>query len=72
MAAVEVAQAVTDVESQVASVVAVGLAVLLVLVAVKAFRWVRAALSGGDYFDSSWDDADRDYTQADYERDTRA
>ncbi len=44
-AAVDVTAVVTDIGAQVASIIAIGGAVLLVMVAVKAFRWVRAALS---------------------------
>lgn len=44
-AAVDVAGVVTDIGSQTGSIVAIGGAVLLVYVAVKAFKWVRSALS---------------------------
>lgn len=44
-AAVDVADVVTDIGAQVTSIIAIGGAVLLVMVAVKAFRWVRSALS---------------------------
>jgi len=44
-AAVDVAGVVTDIGAQTASIVAIGGAVLLVYVGVKAFKWVRAALS---------------------------
>lgn len=44
-AAVDVAGVVTEIGAQVPSIVAVGGAVLTVVVAVKAFRWVRSALS---------------------------
>lgn len=43
--AVDVANVVTDINAQIASIVAIGGAVLLVVVSVKAFRWVRSALS---------------------------
>lgn len=44
-AAVDVTALVTDIGAQVASIVLVGGAVLLVMIAVKAFKWVRAAMS---------------------------
>lgn len=44
-AAVDVADVVTDIKAQIASVVAIGGAVLLVYVSVKAFKYVRSALS---------------------------
>ena len=44
-AAVDVGAVTTDIAAQVAPVVAIGGAVLLVVVAAKAFKWVRAALS---------------------------
>lgn len=44
-AAVDVTAIVTDIGAQVAPIVAIGGAVLLVMVSVKAFRWVRSALS---------------------------
>ena len=44
-AAVDVAAVTTEIGSNVASVTAIGGAVLLVLVAAAAFRWVRRALS---------------------------
>lgn len=44
-AAVDVSSLTTEIESNVASVTAIGGAVLLVLVAAAAFRWVRRALS---------------------------
>lgn len=43
--AVDVAAVVADIKAQIPSVVLVGGAVLLVYVAVKAFKYVRAALS---------------------------
>lgn len=44
-AAIDVAALVTDIESQATPVAAVGIAVLMIYGAVKAFKWVRAALS---------------------------
>ena len=44
-AAVDVGAVTTDIGAQIASVVAVGAAVLIVFAAVKAFKWVRAAMS---------------------------
>lgn len=44
-APVDVTAVVTDIGAQIAPIVAIGGAVLLVLVAVKAFKWVRAAFS---------------------------
>lgn len=44
-AAVDVTATTTDINAQIASVVLIGGAVLLVMVSVKAFRWVRSALS---------------------------
>lgn len=43
--AVDVTAVVTDIKAQIASVVLIGGAVLLVYVSVKAFKYVRAALS---------------------------
>lgn len=43
-AAVDVAAVVTDIGAQVAPVTAIGGAVLLLLVAIKAFKWVRRAM----------------------------
>lgn len=43
-AAVDVAAVVTDIGAQSASIVAIGAAVLLIIVGVKAFKWVRRAL----------------------------
>lgn len=43
-AAVDVANVVTDIGAQVAPVTAIGGAVLLLLVAIKAFKWVRRAM----------------------------
>jgi len=44
-AAVDVTGVVTDIGAQMASVIAVAAAVLLIFVGVKAFKWVRRALS---------------------------
>lgn len=43
-AAVDVAAVVTDIGAQAASVVAIGGAVLLLIVGIKAFKWVRRAM----------------------------
>jgi DMSO/TMAO reductase YedYZ heme-binding membrane subunit len=43
--AVDVAAVVTDIGAQAAPVAAIGAAVLLLLVAIKAFKWVRRAMS---------------------------
>lgn len=43
-AAVDVAAVVTDIGAQSASVVAIGGAVLLLIVGIKAFKWVRRAM----------------------------
>lgn len=44
-AAVDVTAVVTDIGAQMASVTAIAAAVLLIYVGVKAFKWVRKALS---------------------------
>jgi len=44
-AAIDVSGAVTDIGAQAAPVGLVGVAVLLIYGAVKAFKWVRAALA---------------------------
>lgn len=44
-AAVDVAAVVTDIGAQAAPIGLIGAAVLLIVVAVKAFQWVRKALS---------------------------
>lgn len=44
-AAIDVADLVTDIGAQAAPVGLVGVAVLMIYGAVKAFKWVRAALS---------------------------
>lgn len=43
-AAVDVADVVTDIAAQAAPIAAIGAAVLLVYVGIKAFKWVRRAL----------------------------
>lgn len=43
--AIDVADVVTDIAAQAAPIGLIGAAVLLIFVAVKAFKWVRAALS---------------------------
>jgi len=43
-AAVDVADVVADIALQAAPVAAIGAAVLLLLVAIKAFKWVRRAM----------------------------
>lgn len=43
-AAVDVAAVVTDIGAQVTPVTAIGGGVLLLLVAIKAFKWVRRAM----------------------------
>lgn len=44
-AAVDVTSVVSDIGAQMASIVAVGAAVLIIYAGVKAFKWVRAAMS---------------------------
>lgn len=44
-AAVDVAAVVTDIGAQAAPIASIGGAVLLIVVAVKAFQWVRRAMS---------------------------
>lgn len=44
-AAIDVANVVTDIAAQAAPVGLIGAAVLLLVVGIKAFKWVRAALS---------------------------
>ena len=44
-AAIDVGAVVTEIGAQVAPIVLIGGAVLMVVVTVKAFRWVRSALS---------------------------
>jgi len=43
-AAVDVTAVVTDIGAQAVSVAAIGAAVLLLLVGIKAFKWVRRAM----------------------------
>lgn len=43
-AAVDVAAVVTDIGAQSAPIAAIGAAVLLLLVGIKAFKWVRRAM----------------------------
>ena len=43
-AAVDVTEVVADIGAQVAPITAIGGAVLLLIVAVKAFKWVRRAM----------------------------
>lgn len=43
-AAVDVTSVVTDIGAQAASVASIGAAVLLLLVGIKAFKWVRRAM----------------------------
>lgn len=44
-AAVDVTAVTTDIGAQIVPIVAIGGGVLLVMVSVKAFKWVRSALS---------------------------
>lgn len=44
-AAIDVEDIVTDIAAQATPVAAIGAAVLLLFVAIKAFKWVRKALS---------------------------
>ena len=44
-APIDVAATVTDIGAQAAPIALIGGAVLLIVVAVKAFKWVRSALS---------------------------
>lgn len=44
-AAIDVASVTTDIAAQAAPVAAIGAAVLLLYVGIKAFKWVRKALS---------------------------
>ena len=44
-AAIDVAAVTTDIAAQAAPVAAIGAAVLLLYVGIKAFKWVRKALS---------------------------
>lgn len=44
-AAIDVADIVTDIEAQAAPIALIGTAVLVLFVGIKAFKWVRRALS---------------------------
>ena len=44
-AAIDVSDVVTDIAAQAAPVAAIGAAVLLLVVGIKAFQWVRRALA---------------------------
>lgn len=44
-AAIDVSDVVTDIAAQAAPVAAIGAAVLLLVVGIKAFQWVRRALT---------------------------
>ena len=44
-AAVDVSSVVTEIEAQAAPIAAIGAAVLILYVGIKAFKWVRRALS---------------------------
>lgn len=44
-AAIDVTETVTDIAAQAAPIALIGGAVLLIVVGVKAFKWVRSALS---------------------------
>lgn len=44
-AAIDVADVVTDIQAQAAPVALIGAAVLILFVGIKAFKWVRKALS---------------------------
>lgn len=44
-AAIDVSAVVTDIGAQAAPIALIGAAVLLLVVGIKAFKWVRAALS---------------------------
>lgn len=44
-AAVDVSAVTTDIAAQAAPIAAIGAAVLVLIVGVKAFKWVRAAMS---------------------------
>ena len=66
MAAINVSVAEAEVIGQVAAVVSVGLAIMLVYTAISAVHWVRDALGGGDV--DPWEG----YTAADDARDRAA
>jgi len=55
MAAVDVSVVTSEIAAQMPAVVSVGGAVLLVIVAIYAFRWIKSALMGVDS-DFEWDD----------------
>lgn len=44
-AAINVTDVVADIEAQAAPIAAIGAAVLILMVGIKAFKWVRRALS---------------------------
>jgi hypothetical protein len=44
-AAIDVTSVVSDIEAQAAPIAAIGAAVLILFVGIKAFKWVRRALS---------------------------
>lgn len=44
-AAINVTDVVTDIQAQAAPIAAIGAAVLVLMVGIKAFKWVRRALS---------------------------
>jgi len=51
MAAIDVTAVVSDIAAQAVPIGLVGAAVLLLFVAVAAFRWVEDSLGGGNYSD---------------------
>lgn len=51
MSAVSVGSVVTEIQAQVAPVAAIGVAVLLLWVAIAAFHWIRQALDDYSRFD---------------------
>jgi hypothetical protein len=66
-AAVDVAGVVGTVAAQLPSIAAVGVAVLGVIVSLRAFQWVRAAL-GSDDSDNNMDDRQGEFdAQADFD-----
>jgi len=69
MAAVNVASVVSEVAAQSVAIVAVGGAVLVLLVTIKAFKWVKRALTatdgGGTHYGNSF--AAADYYPDNYE-----
>lgn len=56
MAAVDVGAVLSEIAAQSAPLAAVGLAVLLVVAGIKAFAWVRAALSSDAEYERQRDD----------------